>query len=280
MRLQRIIFMAVLPLALAMIVAGVLLHPPATHIQHAGLAPSPAHPLGTTPYGHDTLLLVVFATARSAAEAVWATIWTVIVGAVVGVTAASARDRPVDRLQSVFARLLDALGAFLLAACLASIAPRLTTWQLGLLLSLVAWPTVSNVIRGETLQVLRTDYVEASRALGAGPAWIARYHVLPAVIDRVLPLIFAVGTGYVAVFGGLAFLGVGLSTEFSLGFILYDSRAYLKATPWYFASAFGGFILLLTLLATCELALKRPPAQVRSKDIRSQRRLRGPKRSA
>lgn len=277
MMLQRIIFKASLPIALATIVAGVLLHPPETHIQQAGLAPGPAHPLGTTPYGHDTLLLVLYATARSAAEAMWATIWTVIVGAIVGVMAAWGREQLVDRVQNVFARLLDALGVFLLAACLASIAPRITTWQLGILLSFVAWPSVSNVIRGETLQVLRTDYVEASRALGAGPIWIARHHVLLAIIDRVLPLVFALGTGYVAVFGGLAFLGVGLSTEFSLGFILYDSRAYLKAAPWYFASAFAGFVLLLTMLAACELALKRPPAQARPKDIPRQRRLRGQK---
>lgn len=247
-----------------LLAAGIFMRPPGTDILRADLAPSSSHLLGTTPYGHDTLLLITYATLRSAAEALWATLCTLLVGSVVGVSAALTRERSVDRAQSVLARLLDSLGVFLVAACLAAIAPRLNPWQMGLLLSLAAWPTVSNVIRSETIHILRTEYVEASRAVGAGPIWIARKHVLPAIVDRVLPLSFALTTGYVAVFGGLAFLGVGSTGEFGLGFILFDSHNYLNSTPWYFAAALGGFLLLLLLLGFLELTLRQTPVQIRA----------------
>lgn len=248
--------------------AGVV--PPPPNTQQASLSPSAAHVLGTAPDGRDMLLLCVTAMIRAAGESLWATTLTVVIGLAIGMIAATFAGRPADKVQGVIAKLLDCAGPFLLAACLASVAPRINSWKLAVFLALVAWPNVSTVVRSEALAISRMAYVEAARAVGVKPLRLALNHVLPAMLDRLAPLCFGLFGGFVALYGALGFIGVGV-TEQGLGFMLFDAQSFIRSVPWYWMSCFGAFLSLLLFSAGMIWMFKKLHAQFVSADLERNR---------
>jgi len=245
------------------IVVGAGISQPSANPQVASLAPGGSHVLGTTPDGRDLLLLCITAMARAVGESLWATMLTVLVGVLVGVGAGERSGGIFDRLQGVAAKLLDCLGPFLIAACLASVAPRLNSWQLAVFLALVAWPNVSTVVRSEVLAISELTYVEAARAVGVGPLRLAVNHYLPAMLDRLAPLCFALFGMFIALYGALQFVGVGIATEQGLGFMLFDAQSFIRGAPWYWMSCFGAFVVLLLLAAGTTHLARRAASRAR-----------------
>jgi peptide/nickel transport system permease protein len=237
----------------AVIIAlGATVIPPSPNPQQASLAPSAVHLFGTTPDGRDLLSSCLSAMARAAGESLWATVLTVLVGTLVGLTASHLAGGFIDKTQGVVAKVLDCIGPFLLAACLASVAPRVNSWSLAIFLALIAWPNVSTLVRSEARAISRLTYVEAARAVGVKPITMALDYYLPAMLDRLSPLCFGLFGGFIALFGALGFIGVGISTEPGLGFMLFDAQSFIRSAPWYWMSCFGAFVALL--LSTAGLA--------------------------
>src|SRR5205807_94555 len=135
--------------AALLVAVGASVSPPPADPQQASLSPGSSHLLGTSPDGRDLFLLCFTAMVRAIGESLWATSWTVLVGLLVGLIAGESAGGLFDRTQGVIAKLLDCIGPFLIAACLACVAPRLNSWKLAAFLALVAWPNVSTVVRSE-----------------------------------------------------------------------------------------------------------------------------------
>jgi peptide/nickel transport system permease protein len=255
-RIIRTLFVAV---AVTAVFIGLALRVsfPTSDLQHASLSPRQAHFLGTTPDGRDLLFVCLVAMLRAIGESLWATALTIFAGTFIGAVAAKTVGGVFDRIQSSVGKLLDCVGPFLLAACLASIAPQVSSWKLAIFLALVAWPTVSVVVRSEALAISQLTYVEAARAVGVKPFTLAVNHYLPAMADRLSPLCFGIFGGFVALYGALGFIGVGVSSQQGLGFLLFDAQSFIRTAPWYWTSCFGAFVLLLLLAAGLVRATKR-----------------------
>jgi ABC-type dipeptide/oligopeptide/nickel transport system permease subunit len=228
-----------------LISCGGLLTSPTASPSSASLPPSLTHPLGTAPDGRDLLSLCSVALVHAAREALLATVLTLFLGLIFGLLAAGGPGGALDRVQAVLARLLDSIGPFLLAASLASIAPRLNWMAMAVFISVVAWPNAAAVVRSEALAITTRGYVEAARSLGVSPLRIIMAHYLPAMVDRLAPLSFALFASFVALFGALGFIGVGISAQQSLGFLLYDAQSFIRSAPWYWMSCTLAFVVLL-----------------------------------
>lgn len=74
----------------------------------------------------------------------------------------------------------------------------------------VSWLTMARVIRGEVLSLKTRPFIEAARAAGAGPVWIFRKHLLPALVGPIV--VYATLTAPQAVLqeSFLSFLGIGV----------------------------------------------------------------------
>ncbi|MBK8270605.1 MAG: ABC transporter permease subunit [Planctomycetes bacterium] len=213
------------------------------------LAPGGDHPLGTDPYGHDVLLLVSRAAIRSGGVAAWATGVTTLLAITIGVIAARRPLGMFDTLQTAIARVLDGLGPFVIAACVFTLIQRLDIWLAGAVLAAFVWPSLSGIVRGEAIMHSKSTYVEALRAIGASPLRITVFHLLPAMVDRLLPPCAALIGAYIGLFGALGFIGVGVTTELNLGFIVFDGMQVMHSQPWYFWSGVGAFVAVLGIVA-------------------------------
>lgn len=150
-------------------------------------------------------------------------------------------------------RLLDGIGPLLACGCLLAALPKAGDTVLILFLGLVSWPVVASVVRAETLRLSHAPYVEAAITVGVGNWCLTRDYYLPAMAERLLPLLAALFASFAGVIGALAFLGLGANTQESLGFLIFDSQNYIRSNPLYFVAAFGIFVLLLAVAAAVML---------------------------
>ena len=214
-------------------------------LEGAPLPPSARFWLGTDLLGRDLLSRLIFGARTSLMIGVAANAAAVALGALVGVIAGYLQG-PVGFVLMRFTDLMIAFPALLLAIALAAIfAPSL--WIVAMVIALVNWVQVARIVYTETTGLAARDYIEATRALGAGWPRIVFRHILP----HLVPTLLVWGTLGVATTvlleATLSFLGVGVRPPTpSWGGIIYESQSYFLAAPWLVFFP-GTAILLLAL---------------------------------
>ena len=119
--------------------------------------------------------------------------------------------------------------------------------QLILVIGVTGWAQYARIVRGSTLSIAGTEYVEAARALGAGPGRIMFRDVLPNLTSEIIVLTSFGIARMLLLESGLSFLGLGIPPEFpSWGGMVGDSRDYLR-TGWWILAFAGGAIALSVL---------------------------------
>jgi peptide/nickel transport system permease protein len=150
----------------------------------------------------------------------------------------------------VLMRITDIFLAFpaliLAMAIAAALGPSLTNVMIAV--AAVGWPNYARLLRAQVLAARTLDYVEASRALGAGRRRQALAHILP---NTVTPLLvqasFDIG-GVILTAAGLGFIGFGAQPPTpEWGAIVSETRNYIAEAPW--ASSSPAIAILLTVLA-------------------------------
>ena len=92
-----------------------------------------------------------------------------------------------------------------------------------------------------------TNYVKSAKLMGASNLRIITLHILPNVVQVLLPTITIGFNNAILSEASMSFLGLGIQPpNASLGSMLSDSQTYLLSAPWY-ALCTGGTIVLLIL---------------------------------
>ena len=206
--------------------------------------PSAEHWLGTDDIGRDALSRLLFAGRISLTLALGVAILAVAMGMILGGMAGFFRGW-VDTLIST---LIDTMLSIpvLALAMVASAFIELTTWRLIVILSLVSWPTIARITRGQVLSLSEWAFVEAAEALGFSPWRILVRHILP---NTLTPIIVA-GSLLVAyailIESALSFLGFGLPPPTATwGGMLNAAQPYYQDAPW--LAVFPGLAITLAV---------------------------------
>ncbi|MDI3318020.1 MAG: ABC transporter permease [Bacillota bacterium] len=209
--------------------------------------PSPAHPLGTDELGRDELSRLLYGARISLEAGILSVGLAVLIGLPLGLFAGFAGG---FWDEAVIGRLTDAMLAFpslILALAIAAVlGPSLTNAMLAIGVSMV--PTYVRLVRGQVLAEREREYVEASRALGAG-AWRQLFrHILPNVLS---PLLVQASLGVASAViaeASLSYLGLGTQPPTpSWGSMLHTAQGYLTVAPW--LATYPGLAIFVTVLA-------------------------------
>lgn len=238
-------------LVLAEVVAAVLapqlapFNPNAQDILARLQPPGGAHPLGTDNFGRDLLSRLVFGYRTLFAISVCSVAGALLVGGSLGIMAAL-RGGWVDR---VVMRSMDVLFAFpiilLAIGVIAVLGPGAVSTAIAI--GVVYCPIFARTLRAPAVLLAGSAFVEAARAIGAGPWRIVIRHLLPNLSAVILVQASLSLSTAILVEAALSFLGLGTQPPTpSLGRMLAESRAFLTLSPW--ASVFSGVAILLASL--------------------------------
>jgi peptide/nickel transport system permease protein len=200
-------------------------------LEGSPLPPSERFWFGTDTLGRDQFSRVLYGAGTSLIIGILANGAAVLIGTLLGVTAGYIRGAAGAAIMR-FTDLMMAFPALLLGIALASLL-KPSLFIVALVIALVNWVQIARVVYAQTLALSEREFVEAARALGAGPWRILLRHLVPHLIPTVLvygTLGIATTVLYEAT---LSFLGVGVQPPTpSWGKMIFESQSYYLTAPW------------------------------------------------
>lgn len=209
-------------------------------------APSLAHWFGTDEVGRDILSRIIYGARASLSAGVISVGIAISIGVPLGLLAGYLGGK----VDAVLGRITDAMLAIpflILAIALAAfLGPSLGNAMIAI--GVTATPLFIRLTRGQTLSVVKEDYVEAARAVG-NPGWrIALRHILPNVMPALLvQATLTIATAIIAE-ASLSFLGLGQQPPApSWGSMLNAAQRFLTNAPW--MAVWPGLAIFVTVLS-------------------------------
>ena len=121
------------------------------------------------------------------------------------------------------------------------------TWQVVVVLSVLAIAPLARIVRAQTLAIAQREYVLAARSLGAKNRRIIVREVLPNLVPTMISVAFTGIAVLIVAEGGLAFLGLSVESPPTWGRLISDNYKRIDDAWW--ATLFPCLMLFLTVLA-------------------------------
>ena len=194
--------------------------------------PSSQFLMGTDNLGRDVFSRVVYGARVSVTVGFAAVLIINCLATLIGITSGYFRGAYDICMQRVVDAWQSFPGLVVILSVMAALGPGLVNVIITLGVIGAAGP--SRVIRSATIAIIENQYIEASRALGAGHLRIMLRYVLPNVTATII-VIATIGLGAVIlVEAALSFLGFGVPPPYpSWGAMLSGSgRSFFYSAPW------------------------------------------------
>jgi peptide/nickel transport system permease protein len=238
-----------LVLTLALIALAILANSLAPADPFASVAqplspPSRAHSFGTDDLGRDVLTGVIHGARTSLLVAASVTALAALIGISVGALAGYRVGVVDDALMRVTDFVLIMPRFFLAVIVIALFGAGID--RLILVLGLTSWPAIARVVRAQTLSLVRREFVDAARALGATDTRVLLRYVLPGALPPALVVISMNAAGVILLEAGLSFIGLGDPSRMSWGYLANNAQRFLRVAWW--VAVFPGAAIALAVL--------------------------------
>ncbi len=211
--------------------------------------PSWRHPFGTDLAGRDVLTRTLYGGRLSLAVGLVATLVSLVIGVTWGAVAGYRGGRT-DSLMMRFVDLLYSLPFMFFVILLVAYFGR-NLVLLFLALGAVQWLTMSRIVRGQMMQLRGEEFVQAIRALGAGPSRILFRHMVPNLLGPIIVYATLTVPAVMLEEAFLSFLGLGVQPpNASWGLLAAEGASAITAlnTAWWLI-LFPGLALGVTLFS-------------------------------
>lgn len=211
---------------------------------------SALHIFGTDEYGRDIWARIVYGTRNS----VFVGFGAAVIGVLFGVPCGLLAGWFGGLLDSVIMRIMDAFQSFpavLLAILIMTVMPT-SAVSLALTIGIVNFPYFARIVRSNVLYIKETEYVEATKAFGAGTWYLLFQTILPNCGSAIVVQFSLLAASAILLEAGLSFLGLGIQPpEPAWGAMLSYARAYVdRAVHYVIAPTIAIFLLVLSINLT------------------------------
>lgn len=194
--------------------------------------PGGGHLMGTDLQGRDELSRILYGARVSLVAGVASVVMGLTIGGIIGALAGGIGGK-VDTVLMRMTDVLLAVPGILLAIGIVAWLDRGLP-QIMFAVAMTNAPIFARILRGSLLSLRESDYVTASRSVGASSPRLLLRHMLP---NSLTPLIvaatLALATAIIDV-AGLGFLGLGPPDPRTpeWGTMLTDATKFLRQAPW------------------------------------------------
>lgn len=217
-----------------------------TNLEAVRQFPAEGHILGTDELGRDMLYRIIWGGRTSISIALAATAISSLLGIVIGAVAAY-YGKVVDSIIMRSADVFMAIPSMLLMITLVSVMQPTVT-NLIVAMSISGIPSIARIVRGQMLSVMRNEYIDAVRGMGASPFRIVVHHALPNALSPLISQIVSSVAGEIMAISGLSFIGIGIQAPApEWGAMLAAGRTYIRDQPY--LTTFPGIAIVLTVVS-------------------------------
>ncbi len=203
-----------------------------------------AHFWGTDDAGRDLLVRSLIGGRISLTVGLLATLASVSLGIAWGATAGFMGGK-VDALMMRIVDMMYAIPYLLIAILLVTILGR-DFYLVVLTITVFSWMDMARVVRGQTLSLRSTEFIEAARATGVSTPRIIFSHIVPNLLGVVVVYTTVTVPGVILTESVLSFLGLGIQEPMtSWGVLIEDGTKVMEVSPWLLL--FPAAMLSLTL---------------------------------
>ncbi len=206
-------------------------NPVAIDLLHRLQGASAGHWLGTDELGRDTLSRLMWGARLSLVVSVSVVSISLALGVAIGGVAGYLGGWVDTALTVIGMNTFLALPGILLAIAFAAF---LGSGLQNLILALAVggWAGYARLVRAQVMAVKEREFIEATRALGAGGGRIFFRHILPNILQPLLVQSAISMGGVILAEATLSFLGLGIPAPApSWGSMLNDARSHLFDSP-------------------------------------------------
>jgi oligopeptide transport system permease protein len=206
--------------------------------------PSRAHWFGTDTLGRDLFSRCLYGGQISIAVGFVGTLVSLLIGVLYGALAGYWGGRA-DELMMRFVDFLYSLPyLFLVIILLVFFSSSIV--MLFVALGLVQWLTMARIVRGQTLSLKTSEFVQAARLAGTGSFGILFRHLLPNMLGAIVAYGTLTVPQVILQEAFLSFLGLGVQPpQSSWGTLISDGAGVMGLFPWL---VFFPAVILATVL--------------------------------
>lgn len=211
--------------------------------------PSLRHLMGTDIHGRDLLTRTLYGARLSLGIGLVATLVSLLIGVGYGAIAGYAGGAA-DTIMMRVVDIVYSLPYMFFVIILVAVFGR-SILLLFIALGAVQWLTVARIVRGQVLSIKEKEFIQASRAVGAGHCRIIINHLLPNVLGPVVVYMTLTVPAVMLQEAFLSFLGLGVPPPASSwGSLIADGASAINALRIYWwLLLFPGAAMALTLFS-------------------------------
>jgi len=211
------------------------------------LGPNEEFIFGNDDLGRDVFVRTVYGARVSLKIAILATGIELVIGVMLGMIAGFGRGW-VDTIVSRFIDLILSIPFLLLGISLSIV----LDGGEGLVVFIIAffgWPYIARIVRGQTLSLRESQFVEAAYSLGSSSRWIMFREILPNLVAPIIIYATLIIPQNILAEAALSFLGVGVKPPTAAwGQMLASATPYVaNGAAWWFMF-YPGLALFITVL--------------------------------
>jgi len=209
--------------------------------------PSGTFWLGTDNNARDLFIRILYGARVSLLVGVLATLISTALGVVLGLAAGFIGGF----VDTVIARLIDVMLSipFLILAISIAYVSGPSVWLVIVIVGVLSFTYLARIVRGQVISIKGREFIEAARALGAGPWRIMFVDLLPNVLAQVIVYATLLIPLAIVAEATLSFLGVGVPPPTAdWGSMISDASGWFQYGYWWFL-LFPSMALLITTLA-------------------------------
>ncbi len=201
--------------------------------------------LGSDSLGRDVAAGIAHGAKTSLLIGLIATVAAVFIGIIFGALAGYYGGK-IDDLLMRITEIFQTIPSFVFAILLVAIM-KPSIESIIIAITVVSWPAVARLVRGEVKGLKNREFVQACHTLGMRDLRIMVREILPNCLSPIIVIGSLMVATAILIESGLAFLGLGDPNIMSWGFQIGAGRTLLRSAWW--VCTFPGIAILVTVLA-------------------------------
>lgn len=207
---------------------------------------------GTDTLGRDIFSMIWYGGRISITIGILSTVISTFIAIVFGSISGLAPEW-LDTLLMRATEILLSIPNLLLVILIQAILGDANVFSISLVIGITSWTSIAKVVRTEVRQIRNSEYVVASRCMGAGFFHILWKHLTPNFVSSIMFMVVMNVRSAIVSESTLSFMGIGLPIEIiSWGSMLSLSENALLTGSWWIIFI-PGLFLVATLMCLTEI---------------------------